>query len=296
MLEVEGLQRKRLSLKIVFASIGVSKCSFLATKSRDLEETNWRSTRRRSRIFTLSAPRLAYRTRGFYAFLHVGPAALAFCQPPPNINHVQPSSSGVDHPLSAMASGAQLSAVLRSSPVPPNPCPRTSKQEKAVNQQYLTPQEEKALVAYVLQCAENNFPLPVKALRRLAWLIKRRRLPTSSATAPVEALQLPGKNWPQGLYLRHPELRPRRLKAIDWTRADENIIDKARQWFELIGKVLANSEIESENIYNMDETGVLLGRSATQKMLVRRDKARRTRGDRFKACPRDCHRMHLCRW
>jgi hypothetical protein len=47
--------------------------------------------------------------------------------------------------------------------------------KKAIKQQYLTPQEEKTLVAYVLQCADNGFPLPVKALRRLALVIRQRR-------------------------------------------------------------------------------------------------------------------------
>lgn len=181
-----------------------------------------------------------------------------------------------------MASAFSSSIVLLPPLTQPNPCSRSSKQEKAVSQQYLTPQEEKALVAYVLQCAENGFPLPVKALRRLAWLIKHRGLATSLMTETDEAPQPPGKNWPQGLYARHPELRARRLKAIDWTRADENVIDKAKQWFELISNVLANPEIAPENVYNMDETGVLLGRSVTQKMLVHRDDTRRTRGTGLK--------------
>ena len=191
------------------------------------------------------------------------------------------STNGVDHPIAPMSPVLSSSTGLFPSTVPRHPCSR-SRKEKAVNQQYLTPQEEKALVAYVLQCAENGFPLPVKALRRLAWIIKRHRLSASPAPASEDALQPPSKNWPQGLYSRHPELRARMLKAFDWTRADENIHDKVKQWFELIGKELDNPNLIPENVYNMDETGVLLGRSTTLKMLVHRSDTRRTRGTGLK--------------
>lgn len=39
---------------------------------------------------------------------------------------------------------------------------RQSRSEKAAKQQYLTPQEEKALVSYALRMSRNGYPLPVK--------------------------------------------------------------------------------------------------------------------------------------
>ena len=172
--------------------------------------------------------------------------------------------------------------MLSPSSVSRSGCSRLPPQNKAAQQQYLTTQEEKALVTYVLQCAENGFPLPVKALRRLAWVVKRHRVSVSLPSVGDDTLRPPGKNWPQALYSRHPELRARRLKPIDWTRSDENIYNKVRQWFELISKQLADPAILPENVYNMDETGVLLGQSTTLKMLVHRDTARRTRGTGLK--------------
>ena len=50
-----------------------------------------------------------------------------------------------------------------------------TRQDKAKGQQYLTPQEEKALVQYILRYTRNGYPLPVKALRSLAAIIKSRR-------------------------------------------------------------------------------------------------------------------------
>jgi hypothetical protein len=44
----------------------------------------------------------------------------------------------------------------------------------------------------------------------------------------------PGKNWPQGFYKRHPELKARRVMALDWARHDHNIYDKLMDWFSTI--------------------------------------------------------------
>jgi hypothetical protein len=45
--------------------------------------------------------------------------------------------------------------------------------DKAANQQYLAPQEEQALLEYVLRLADNGYPLLVKFLRSLALIIVR---------------------------------------------------------------------------------------------------------------------------
>ncbi|KAF2176613.1 hypothetical protein K469DRAFT_512225, partial [Zopfia rhizophila CBS 207.26] len=50
---------------------------------------------------------------------------------------------------------------------------RPSKEEKAIGQQYLTPSEEKALVKYLLRMSDNGFPIPIKYLRSLAYIIAR---------------------------------------------------------------------------------------------------------------------------
>jgi hypothetical protein len=103
--------------------------------------------------------------------------------------------------------------------------------DKAANQQYLAPQEEQALVEYVLRLAKNGYPLPVKFLRSLALVIARQRSSTFQIIDPSLEIRPPGKNWPQGFYLRHPQLKARRLRAIDWKRDDRQIEEKVRHWF-----------------------------------------------------------------
>ncbi|KAJ5745113.1 hypothetical protein N7520_010295 [Penicillium odoratum] len=154
--------------------------------------------------------------------------------------------------------------------------------DKAANQQYLTPQEEQALVEYVLRLADNGYPLPVKFLRSLALIIVRQRSSNFQITDPGLELRLPGKNWPQGFYQRHPRLKARRLRAIDWKRDGRQIEDKVRHWFAIIGRELAEPAILPENVYNMDETGVLLSVLNSLKVLVNKDDLRKHRGTTVK--------------
>jgi hypothetical protein len=154
--------------------------------------------------------------------------------------------------------------------------------DKAANQQYLTPQEEQALVEYVLRLADNGYPLPVKFLRSLALIIVRQRSSIFQITDPSLKVRPPGKNWPQGFYRRHPRLKARRLRAIDWKRDGRQIEDKVRHWFTIIGRELADPAILPENVYNMDETGVLLSVLNSLKVLVGKDDLRKHRGTTVK--------------
>jgi hypothetical protein len=83
--------------------------------------------------------------------------------------------------------------------------------------------------------------------------------------------KLPGKNWPQAPYKRHPELTSRRLKAIDWKRHEQNIYHKIVEWFAIIGPQLQAPTVLKENVYNMDETGIMLSALGSLKLLVGRD-------------------------
>lgn len=53
-------------------------------------------------------------------------------------------------------------------------------------------------------------------------------------------------------------------------------------WFEVIDKVLQDRTIIPENIYNMDETGIILNMLGSAKVLVSKDNMRGYRGARVK--------------
>jgi hypothetical protein len=56
--------------------------------------------------------------------------------------------------------------------------------------------------------------------------------------------------------------------ALDWNRYEKNIAGKITHWFEVIEKVLDDPAILAENVYNMDETGVVLAMLGSVKVLV----------------------------
>jgi hypothetical protein len=76
---------------------------------------------------------------------------------------------------------------------------------------------------------------------------------------------------------------------MDWKRHENNIYDKITHWFKVIGKVLQDPAILPENVYNMDETGVMLCMLGSIKVLVGKDGTYScgvgvTRFKRFRCC------------
>lgn len=61
-------------------------------------------------------------------------------------------------------------------------------------------------------------------------------------------------------------------------RHDKNIYPKISHWFEIIGKELSDPIVLPENVYNMDETGVMLSMLNSIKVLVGKDDPRDYRG------------------
>jgi hypothetical protein len=151
---------------------------------------------------------------------------------------------------------------------------RRSKEEYAQSRQYLTLEEEKAIVKFLLLMSSLGHPVRIKFLPLFALSIARRRssVPTNDPIKPL------GKNWPRAFEKRYPELKARRVKAIDWNRHENNIYYKIEEWFEVIREVLQDPDILPENAYNMDETGVLLSKLGSVKVLVGKDDLRDYRG------------------
>ena len=63
-----------------------------------------------------------------------------------------------------------------------------------------------------------------------------------------------------------------------WERHENNIYDKITHWFEVIKEVLQDPAILPENVYNMDETGVMLCMLGSIQVLVSKDDPRDYRG------------------
>ena len=89
---------------------------------------------------------------------------------------------------------------------------------------------------------------------------------------------MPGKDWPQAFCKRHPEVEAARRKAIDSQRHEKNIRSKTEYWFDIMGKQLSERGIFQKNVYNMDETGVMLSGLDTVKVLIARGDKEQRRG------------------
>ena len=149
---------------------------------------------------------------------------------------------------------------------------RRSREEQARSQQYLSREEEKGLVRFLLLMANLGHPVRIKFIRSLAFSIARQRSTTTQPDKP------PGKNWPKAFAERNPELQARKVKAMDWKRHENNVYDKIIEWFDVIGQVLKDPSVLPGNVYNMDETGVMLSMLGSVKVLVGKDDRRNYRG------------------
>lgn len=140
---------------------------------------------------------------------------------------------------------------------------------------YLRAAEEKALVNYVIQQDALGLSVRVKYLPSIAFSLACKRCPADRPEKP------PGKNWPQHFCKRHADtLKASKSRALDWNRYD--IYDKAAQWFDVIGEVLRSPDIDRENVFNVDEIGVMLPKAGSVKMLVRKENKHGYRGARVK--------------
>jgi DDE superfamily endonuclease len=119
-------------------------------------------------------------------------------------------------------------------------------------------------------------PIRIKFIPSIAFSVTRQR------PAADRLLKPPSRNWTKVLETRYPVLKARRVKALDWNRHEKNIYEKVTHWFEVIGKVLQDPAILAENVYNMDETGVMLSMPGSVKVLVGKDDKRDYRGARVK--------------
>jgi hypothetical protein len=116
----------------------------------------------------------------------------------------------------------------------------------------------------------------MKFIPPLAYNITRHR-PTTERPPKT-----PGRNWAKALEKRHPILLARRVKALDWNRHENNIYRKIVHWFQVIKEVLQDPVVLIENMYNMDEIGVILSMPNSVKILINKYDKRDYKGARVK--------------
>ncbi|KAG7000206.1 hypothetical protein FocnCong_v013285 [Fusarium oxysporum f. sp. conglutinans] len=108
--------------------------------------------------------------------------------------------------------------------------------------------EEQIIVQFILDLDSRGFPPRLRGVEEMAnQLLADRDAP------PV------GKRWASNFVKRQKELKTRFFRRYDYQRAkceDPTII---RNWFRLIENTIAKYGIRSDEIYNFDETGFMMG-------------------------------------
>ena len=112
--------------------------------------------------------------------------------------------------------------------------------------------EEQILIHFILDLDSRGFPPRLRGVKEMAdQLLADRDAP------PV------GTRWAHNFVKRHPDLKTRFFRKYDYQRAkceDPTII---RDWFRLVANTIAKYGIRSDDLYNFDETGFLMGMIAS---------------------------------
>ncbi|KAF6527705.1 hypothetical protein HZS61_008007 [Fusarium oxysporum f. sp. conglutinans] len=121
--------------------------------------------------------------------------------------------------------------------------------------------EEQTIVQFILDLDSRGFPPRLRCVEEMA-----NRLLADRDAPPV------GKRWASNFVKRHRELKTRFFRRYDCQRAkceDPNII---RNWFRLVENTVAKYGIRSDDIWNFDETGFMMGVIASGMVITGTDR------------------------
>ncbi|KAJ3537253.1 hypothetical protein NM208_g6395 [Fusarium decemcellulare] len=120
------------------------------------------------------------------------------------------------------------------------------------NSRRLSDLEEQILIYFILDLDSRGFPPRLRGVKEMA----------DQLLADRDALPV-GARWAHNFVRRHPDLKTRFFRKYDYQRAkceDPAII---RNWFTLVANTISKYGIRSDDLYNFDETGFLMGMIAS---------------------------------
>jgi hypothetical protein len=130
---------------------------------------------------------------------------------------------------------------------------KRSRRDCEPNLKRLTKLEEEVIVQRVLEESARGIPSSKADVRDMADRLLRDR-----NSKPI------GKNWVDNFIQRTPELRTRWTRPYDRQRAACEEPAILRPWFTLVQNMKAKYGIADEDMYNFDESGVLMGKISSQ--------------------------------
>jgi len=127
-----------------------------------------------------------------------------------------------------------------------------SRSEAQEWRQALTRREEKALIKWISMSSATGNPVRHPFIREMAEELRK----TCVASASEFTLPL-GPEWTKRFLHRHPQLKTKKSKAIETVRK-EVTSDQVRNFNTELRRIITEHNIRLENIFNVDETGILL--------------------------------------
>jgi hypothetical protein len=116
------------------------------------------------------------------------------------------------------------------------------------NGRKLSNQEEQVIIKYILNLDSRGFPSRHRDVEEMA-----NRLLADRDASPV------GKRWAINFIKRQPELKMHFQRKYDYQRAQCEDPTTIRNWFRLVENTIAKYGIRSDDIWNFDETGFMMG-------------------------------------
>ncbi|RFN50199.1 fot5 transposase [Fusarium flagelliforme] len=125
------------------------------------------------------------------------------------------------------------------------------------NLRKLSKLEEETVLQYALNQDSQGFPCQLSIIEDIA-----NRLLANRNAPPV------GKHWANNFINRQPELKSRYNRRYDYQRALCEDPTTIRNWFKLVENTIAKYGIRSDDIWNFDETGFIMGMISTGKVVT----------------------------
>jgi hypothetical protein len=153
---------------------------------------------------------------------------------------------------------------------------RTSRAKQTPNNQKLTDAEETAIEQWILSLDRRGFSPNLQMVADMANLLLAQRNPVENSPVgnPVGNPVVVGKHWVPNFIKRHPVLKSKLSRCLDYKRALCNDPELINKWFKRVEDTIQQYGIVTEDIYNFDETGFQMGAAATCKVVT----SARTRG------------------
>jgi hypothetical protein len=116
--------------------------------------------------------------------------------------------------------------------------------------------EEKAICRYLDRLDKLGLPAQRELLRGAAdYILLANWTPASTDEKPPSV----GQHWVRRFLKRHPEYTLKRQKVLDLERKRAESYENLQNWFQLLQSVIASFGIDSDDIWNFDETGFRIG-------------------------------------